>query len=204
MTRPIASDTAEEIYAGLTPWIEADESTNWQLLRFVTVLAEHLGLINSLVRDTDEGPGWSVVMDADRAPSEYFSWLAQFIGVTPNLNLSPEDQRQQLKESSGFRRGTPASMIAAAQPFLSGAKTVTISERDTSAYHLTVRTFTSETTDSSAVLEALLSQKPAGLVLNYVIQDGLTYDEISASGKTYDQLTAEFPTSNDMKSAQSI
>jgi len=88
--------------------------------------------------------------------------------------------------------------------YLTGNRSVTLFERDTSAYHLTVRTFDAETPYPDRVLAALLSQKPAGLVMDYAVSDGLTYDEIAASGRTYDELTGFFPTSDQMKNAQVI
>lgn len=205
MSKPVVSTTTQEAYDRLgSAWIDPDESVDWHLLKFVQALTLNLTVINDLVRDTDEGPGWSIILDADRADPKYFPWMGQFNGTTVDLGLSEDDQRQQLKEVAGFRRGTIASMIAAAQPYLTGTKTVTITERDTSAYHFSVSTFTAETPDSSKVLAALLSQKPAGLVMDYTVAAGLTYGDLKASGKTYGELDAEFATSLDMKQAITV
>lgn len=38
--------------------------------------------IDSYVRDTDDGPGWSVLLDADAAPVKGLPWLAQLVGVS--------------------------------------------------------------------------------------------------------------------------
>lgn len=205
MAKPVVSETTQEAYDRLgSAWTNPDESVDWHLLKFIQAVTLNLTVINDLVRDTDEGPGWSIVLDADRVAAKYFPWLSQFNGTTVDLGLSEDDQRQQLKEVAGFRRGTIASMIAAAQPYLTGTKTVTITERDTSAYHFSVRTFTAETPDSAKVLTALLSQKPAGLVMDFSVTSGLTYGDLKATGKTYHELTVEFPTSGDMKRAQTV
>lgn len=203
MTRPVVSPTAEEAYAGLVPWNTADENV-WDLLKYVQSITLGLDEINQIVRDTDERPGWSIIMDVDNAPAKYLPWLAQFVGVVVDYGLSEADQRQQIKDTQGFRRGTPASMRAAAQLYLTGSKSVIIDERDTSPYHLRVRTFDSETPDPARVEAALLSEKPAGLVMEYLVTNGLTYDEIAATGKTYNELHDEFATSDQMKYAETI
>lgn len=200
----MVTSTAEELFEALVPWNQVDEVNDWHLLKFCEAITADLHAINTIVRDTEERSGWSLVMDADNTPIEYLPWLAQFAGVRVNAELSEADQRRQVKEVEGFKRGTVASLIAAAQPYLTGTKSVIVNERDTSAYHFTVRTFTAETPDGSKVLAALQAQKPAGLVMDYEIADGLTWDEIAASGKTYNELTADFPTSDALKFAQSI
>ncbi len=186
------------------PWNDADEATGWQLLRFVAGLTLDLAKIDDLIRDGDDRPGWSNAVDVDSAPAAYLPWIGQMAGVTVDESLSADDQRDQVKQVAGFRRGTVASLVAAAQPYLTGSKAVVVEERDTSAYHFTVATFASETLDAVAVEKALRAEKPAGLVMSYVVRTGLTYDQLAASGKTYDELTAEFPTSDDMKYAQSV
>lgn len=204
MVRPVVTATAEEAYEGLGPWTELEEAMDWHLLKFVDAVTRNLDVLNTLVRDTDERMGWSLLLDADNAPVEYLPHMGQFVGVPVELGLSEADQRRQVKETKGFRRGRPDSMRAAAQLYLTGTKTVIIDERDTSPYHLTVRTFTAETPDAAKVEAALLSEKPAGLVMDYVLSDGLTWDEIAASSLTYDELTELFPTSDAMKHALSI
>lgn len=37
--------------------------------------------VDELVRDTDEGPGWGVILDVDMAPAKGLRWLAQLAGV---------------------------------------------------------------------------------------------------------------------------
>lgn len=203
MTRPAVSETAERAFDALVPWNAADERTDWTLLRWMSAMTSKRAEIDDLVRDR-EYPGWSSLLDVDRVPAKGLPYLAQFLGVDVTPALSESDQRQQLRDVPGFKRGTPAAMTGAARPFLTGTKTVTLVERDTSAYHLTVRTFTAETPDPDLVEAALLSQKPAGLVLDYEVVDGLTWGEIKASGKTYGELTAEFPTSGLLKRAQTV
>jgi hypothetical protein len=201
MTRPVVATVVEETYSALGPLTAKDEDNDWALLNFVAALTLALEEIDELVRDSDDGPGWSSLLDIDRAPSEALPWLGQLVGVTVGASLSEEDQRQQIKEAQGFQRGTPAAMVGAAKPYLTGSKTVVFDERDTSAYHLTVYTFTAETPNSSLVQAALLRQKPAGLVMVHSVITGATYDQLSATGNTYNQLRTAYPTYDRMKAA---
>ena len=123
--------------------------------------------------DTDDGkPGYSLLVDADRVPDEAIPWLAQFVGVPIVTGMDPSDQRASLKGLGSWKRGTVTALEAAAAPYLTGAKTLIVKERDSSAYHFEVITLDSETPDSAVVLAALLTQKPAGLVMNYIVYAG--------------------------------
>jgi hypothetical protein len=85
-------------------------------------------------------------------------------------------------------------MVAAAQPHLTDSKTVMLFERDTSAYHLSVRTLTDETPDEDKVLRALMSQKPAGIVLDYDTVSGQTYLQLRTDYATYTLVEADYET----------
>jgi hypothetical protein len=204
MTQPEVSNTTQVAYDSLMPWNSADEVTGWHLLKFIAAVTADLSAMDDLVRDTDDNPGWSIVLDADNAPVEYLPWIGQFIGADVDLNLSEADQREQVKHVAGFRRGTLASMIAAARPYLTGTKKIVGAERSGNAYNLLLRTFASETTDPTKVYNALLSQKPAGITLDYGVITGIGYATITVTAKTYDELRAEFPTYDDMTHATSV
>jgi hypothetical protein len=201
MTRPDVSETAEEAYQGLGPYTIGDEDQDWTLLRFIAGVTTQLEAINALVRDREQ-VGWSSIMDVNYADVAVLPWLGQFVGVTVDTTLSEANQRAQIQQVAGFRRGTVASIKAAAQQFLTGRRTVIVNERDTSAYHFNVQTYTSETPDPATVLAALMAEKPAGLVMTYTVTEGVTYDQLAATGLTYDQLGDAYLTYNDMKFAQ--
>jgi hypothetical protein len=199
--RPDVVPLAEEIYAGLGPLTADDQSHGWPLLRFVNAIAQAPQWTEDLVRDTDAGPGWSSVLDVDRAPAEALAWLGQFAGVDVEPNIDPDSQRLRIKETAGFRRGTRAAIEGAARQFLIGNRTVQVLERDTSAYHLKVITFETETPFPDRTAAALQAQKPAGLVLQYELSSGATYAELKATGDTYDELGDTYPTYTQMKLA---
>jgi hypothetical protein len=201
MTRPVVATVAEEAYSALGPLTAKDEDNDWALLNFVAALTLALEEIDDLVRDSDDGPGWSSVVDIDRAPTDALAWLGQLVGVSPDASLDDTAQRERIRDVSGFRRGSRAAMEAAARRYLTGTRTVNIRERDSSAYHLTVTTYAGETPDEDKTEAAIRAQKPAGLVLVYVVSSGASYGTLEATGMTYRQLRATYPTYEHMKLA---
>jgi hypothetical protein len=157
---------ANDIYDQLGAWRAAD--TSGDLSKLVTALAAMFDQIEEYARDQGERPGWAVIMDVDLCPVEALGFLAQFVGVSLRDGLTTAQQREWIRSTSGFRRGTPASMVGAAQQYMTGTKTVRMVERARGdAYHLAVITDPAETPDPAAVQRALISQKPAGIVLEY-------------------------------------
>lgn len=177
MPRPVVSDVTERLFGSLGPWARADgEDTGWALLNLCEGFIGQMQPILAIVEDDDAGnPGWSAVMDADRAPADWLPWLAQFVGVRLIAGLTEEAMRLRIKSTDGFKRGTPDAIRAAARQFLIGpdgtpdTATVDLIERHGSAYRITVTVHESEVppgTDISQVYAAVLEQKPAGIILN--------------------------------------
>lgn len=77
----MVGDDAEEFCARPSVYATAVESLGWPLLRFIASIADALQWTDSLVRDSDDGVGWSAVMDLDRIPDEGLPWIAQLVGV---------------------------------------------------------------------------------------------------------------------------
>lgn len=145
--------------------------------------------------------GWSILLDLNRIPDKGLDWIAQFIGVHFPPGLTPAQKKVRIQNTDGWKRGTTASIAAAPLPYLTGTQTVIIRERDPAAspsqpaYGLTVITRTSETPDSAAVLKALMEQKPAGIILNYVVLAGQDYTILyNAGGTTYANVFANYLT----------
>jgi len=200
---------AERLYAMLSPLAAADEDTGWSLLTYVNALGVMYQLIEDWVRDSEDGPGWSLLLDVNRCPPEALPWLAQFIGVRLVSGQTDAQDRQRILSTDGFQRGTRAAMIGAAQATLTGAKTVLFRERSGNpaqspeyAYILDVSTYTSQTPNPTLTLNALLGQKPAGIILNYTTTPGQTWQQLKDSGQTWAQVKAAYPTWNDVRNAQ--
>lgn len=177
MARPVVSETAEALYDALGPWARADgENTQWALLHFCEATAgKMLQPLNDIVMDGDDGePGWSIIMDADRAPINWLPWLGQLVGVRMIPGLTEDAMRLRVKSTGGFQRGTPGAIRAAARQFLIGpdgtpdSATVDLIERHGSAYRLVVSVLEAELAPGATadtIHAAILEQKPAGLVL---------------------------------------
>lgn len=201
MARPTPTTAfQEELYDSLGPWTAEDESQGWPLLKYCGALAAMFNQIETYARDAADAPGWSNIVDPDRAPGDAeLEYIGNFVGVDLPAGLSTDAKRALIKGVSSFKRGTLNAMIAAAQSKLTGTKTVLLRERDGGAYNLTVVTYTSETPDAAAVLAAIKSQKPAGIILTYTTSTGATYIVIRASYATYTAQRAAFTTYNGLR-----
>lgn len=176
MPEPTVGTLAEEVYeAPLSPYTHEDAALDWPLKTYVGAILDRAQEVADLARESDDGPGWSAIVDPDRAPLAWLPWLAQLVGVALPPPGSPEysqldeaGMRLRIKETDGQKRGTIAALRAAAQQHLTGTKTVTITERvGGNAYQIAVETLVAETPDEDIVEATLLEQKAAGLVLTY-------------------------------------
>jgi hypothetical protein len=195
LPRPVVSQEAEDLYAALGPWSKADtDNAFWYLLDLCEAVAGRLTPIEAVIRDdpnTDD-PGWSIVMDVDRAPPEWLGWLAQFGGVRLDPALDDAAQRARIKSTDGFKRGTPSAIVAAAQQYLTGTKSVFLSERSGSAYRFTISTLIAETPNLADVIAALIKQKPAGLVMSVMSITGADYDSVAGTHTDYNDVRTTF------------
>lgn len=180
------SRVAEEIYGALGPYTEVDADNGLAMRWFVSALCKMFEDVDELVRDSLLGEqGWSEMFDPTRVPPEGMAWLGQLLGVRIPPSADEAIARAMLVTPAGIHRGTRPAMEGAIAPLLIGNKTVYFFERDTSAYHIAIRTRTTETPDPAAVLAALIANKPAGLVLDYATFAGVLYLETSGAFATY-------------------
>lgn len=203
MARPTPTTPfQEELYTSLGPLADQDESQGWALLKYCGALASMFDQIETYVRDDpdDGAPGWTNVVDPDRAPGDAeLAYIGNFVGVDLPTGLTTDQKRALIKGVSSFKRGTLNALVAAAQSKLIGDKTVLLRERDGGAYNLTVITYNSETPDTAAVLAALKSQKPAGIILTYTTTDGVTYFVLRTTYTDYTAVRSAFTTYNGLR-----
>lgn len=193
MSAPVLETFASRLYASLAPLAGEDDANAWALAKFCAALGVMFQPIEDVSSDTAEGPGWSAVVDVDRAPDSWLPWLAQFVGVTVVPGSTPAEQRVRIKGTDGFSRGTPDALRAALAPTLTGSKTVYFRERDAGdAYRLEVVTVASQTPDAAASEAALRAQKPGGIVLAFRTTTGQDYEEIATQG-TYADVRDLYP-----------
>jgi hypothetical protein len=93
--------------------------------------------------------------------------------------------RDTIVDTANWKRGRFAAMVGALMPYLTGSQTIMFRERYNPsdptvdhAYWLTVRTYDSETPDPAAAEAALLSAKPAGIVLDYESLSGQDWQTV--------------------------
>ena len=192
---------AARLYAMLEPWAGEDEENGWALLTYCNALGTMFQPLEDLERDTPEGPGWSALLDLDRCPDFALPWLAQFVGVRPPPGSTPAEQRAMIDQHLGWERGTPASIVNATKATLTGTQTVVMRERyGGDPYVLQVRTVTAETPDATATKNAILTQKPGGIVLDYAAIAGQDYTTLKTRG-TYATVKSTYPDYNAVKTA---
>jgi hypothetical protein len=193
LPRPEVSQAAELLYGRLWPQTIEDEANEWHLLHFCEALAGTLfEQVRSLVSDREDMQGWSVVFNVDECPPEALPYLAQFVGVHFEASLTVAQQREKIKERPAFARGTPGAILAAAKQRLTGTKYVFMEERfEGHAYRLLIRTFSTHTPEPAATLNDILSQKPAGILLDYAAVAMKIYEAVRKEYKTYTALKAK-------------
>ncbi len=193
----------DRLYTALAPLAQGDPAGDLQALcDGVGVMFEEVA---QLVEPGPNGePGWSLLLDVGRCPAAALPWLGQFVGVTVDPALDEASQRQQIRDEQGMARGTPAAIVAAAQRYLTGTRSVILIERDASvcpsvpAYGLKVLTRTVETADTAVVLAALIAAKPAGIILDYSTVDGQTWQDVIDNYATWGDAISTYSTWQDV------
>lgn len=146
MAKPTdAGGFAEAIYEQVDPLTFAEAQLDYPLLKFLGALGQAFQQMDTLAFPGDGTPPWSALVDIDRIPDEGLPYLGQMIGVAVDTGLTFDQQRQQIRDHTSWQRGTPAALTKAIQMFLTGSKTVVITERDTSPYHFGITTYSDET-----------------------------------------------------------
>jgi hypothetical protein len=152
MAQPVAEPFAQRLYDALAPAAYEDERLGWHMLYYLSALAAPYEEIESLARDTDDYPGWSEIVDVNRAKAKFLPWLGQMAGTTVPPQAEGESDatyearvRPLILGTAAWKRGTPAALRAAAQQYLTGTKTVYFYERNGGAYKLAINTRKLET-----------------------------------------------------------
>jgi hypothetical protein len=176
------NSVADDLYDAVAPIAVHDQGATRALCEAFATL---LQIVVDLSSDTADGPGWSIIMDVDRAPLYALPWLAQLVGVRLPTGLDEQQQRDRIRSTDGFRRGTPAALIGAAQQHLIGDKRVVLRERYPTVGAMLVITYLVETPDDDAVLAAMLEQKAAGLILTYEVRIGQSWQDVKDNNATW-------------------
>lgn len=156
---------ADDVYALLEPVAKWDEAQGWPLLAFVSALSEPFRQVEELVRARPGRDPWQQAFDIYTCPDWWVPWLGQWVGVEANSPLGADAQRQQVIAEGGFKRGRPATIIAAVQATLTGTQKVRLLERSLDAWTVSLFTDPAETPNPALTNKAAQDAKPAGLIL---------------------------------------
>lgn len=201
MAAPAVRRTAAFLYEELGVTQPRDEALGWPFLVLLHGVATAMGQLPDVVRDDDNGPGWSALLDPDRCPAWALPWLAQFAGVELTPGADEAQQRAEITHPPAFVRGTVQAIKDAATFALTGGKHVTLFERDGDEWHLIAVTYDAETPDADAVSAAMERQTPPWLVFTHRVDPGWAIGQMEAAytGQTIADLEADFPTIGDLE-----
>lgn len=197
MSRPTdTGSVSETIYADLERFQYDELRYDYALLKYLGALGLMFQPVDDLARDTDEGPGWSHIVDLNRVPDEGVRWLGQFVGARPPSDATIAYMRQYVAAKPEWQRGSVGAMIQSIQRYLTGDKSVILRERDSSPYHFTVYTYATETPGGSStdINNAIVAQKPAGLQYSYSVVSGWTYETLMAQNADYQSVFTKYTT----------
>jgi hypothetical protein len=214
-TPPTLESFAQQLYDSMESmqWAEADLSVGFALAYFCGSIGTMFQILENYGRDeTDENgkdaPGWSQLVDIERTPDEALPWFGQFTGARFPPGLTADQQRAYIVNAPQWRRGTLRSFQDVASIYLTGNQTLIIKERYDPANptvdspgHLTIYTYAPETPNPTAVQNALMSVKPAGIILHYQSLTGQLYSTVKANYATYTAVKTKYATYDDMRQA---
>lgn len=160
----------------------------------VDALTKPLADTDALVQPTARG--WTPVFDLNLTP--YPASLGQLGGTIVPAGLPLAQQRTLIRDAPSWRRGTVGAMTAAVEVLLTGFQRVDLLERTTSPWQFTVRVYAAQLAagvDAVALLAAVNTQKPVGLIPTVEILPGASYTHMTAQhGPTYADFATAFPT----------
>ena len=127
-------------------------------------------------------PGYSILFDPTRCPAADLPYLGQYVGVQIPTGTDTATARSLVIAEAGFKRGSVASIIAAAQRNLTGTQSVRIIERQRvdetpDPYWFVVVVRPGEVISVPALVAAVNSVKPGGLLWALVESNGYTWGQ---------------------------
>ncbi len=199
MPLPEVSDLAEAFWRDLGYHAEDDEAQGYPLLIFCSALTLPLEPIYEIVRERDDSPPWAILWDVDECPAWALPYLSMFPGVVLQPGMTEEQQRNEIREPTGWRRGQTQAIKIAGQRTLTGTKRVIIRPRTPGPGEHYVRTLASETPDEERTRRELRAALPPWEVLDYEAISGVDWEDIEASYADWDTVAATFTDWDDLE-----
>lgn len=189
-TPATVSQTTLDWWNQMGPWRDADLASGlagngYPLLTFIDSIGSQYAITEAYTRDDPTHIGWSQLLDVNVCPPFALPWLAQFAGVVLPVGATTSQMRALIVGQANSKRGTVASLIAVLQQFLTGTQLVTVYERNPDPYSFIIVCQGSQISGgaggatAAAALAALIAAKPAGLIMSFVVQSGLTWGEMA-------------------------
>jgi hypothetical protein len=209
---PTLTTTGQEIYDALAPLMQSDQpgisdADNGYVGAILSgAYATMVDPVSDIVRDQADGtPGYAILFSPDALVSigrpEWLPWLAQFVGDSQAVLSAADVATKQaiIKTPLNFTRGRPSTMVAAAQNTLTGAKTVVLNQfLGGSSNAIEITTFTDQTPDPTATINAVMAVMPAWIVPTFSVVAGGTYAALAASHSSYSLMEAAHTTYADI------
>jgi phage tail P2-like protein len=179
VTTPALLPAAARLYARWEPFQDVDAEQGYPLAYLAEAMCVANEIADILARDSDTHEAWHIIFDPNACPAYVLPWLALAIGV----RLLPSDTeavaRARIAAAAGWRRGTRQAIVEEAQPTLTGTKTVRVTK--VGAWEIAVLVRTSETPDAAATELAVRRQKPAAVILDFIVSDDVIWAEAGAA-----------------------
>jgi hypothetical protein len=185
------------VQASLEPW--NDEAGAWQAMTaaLAAMFEQAFGVVadqGSPDQPATYTAGWSNLLNPTTCPTAYLPYLSLYNGTNVAPGTDDADARSIIKAESGFSRGTPASIVAAAQRNLSGTQSCILLERTPDPYQITLVMRPEQVINQTALQNAVLATKPAGILCNFVYSDGWIINQMEGAYATITLLEAAFAT----------
>lgn len=201
---PIAPEDGTELWEQLYEamgWFR-EQDTSGDLRKACEAWCAPLQRIYDVVRERDGQSGWAILFDPDECPAVYLPYLAQYVGAVLTPGMSVEQQRLEIKEPTGWKRGQVASIELIAKRESSVADPwVRVRPRFPGPGEIYIRRLAGETPNPDRVETELLENGiPAWELLDFAVIEGVTVADVAASTEwtTVADLAAAFATVDDL------
>jgi hypothetical protein len=194
---PFQTEVGQDLYDAIEPLTWADAGLGFPLAIYLDCCALILEETAQLVRASDDDDdGWSAFADPTRCPTDYLFTLAQWAGIRYPSRMSESDLRTMIgPHAPGLWRGTKGAILAAVQRYLIPGGQLYFEERaDGDPYKLRIFTYEYDTLSETGIRAELRNVVPAGLIVDFEVRVGQSYDMVKDSGRTYDEVLAKYGT----------
>jgi hypothetical protein len=196
------SELWEQLYEAMGWYASRDAEFGYPLRLVCEIWCAPLQRIYDIVRERDDQAGWAIALDPDEAPVEYLAFLSQWVGAVLTPGMSVEQQRLEIREPTGWRRGqVPSIELIAKRESSAPDPWVRVRPRFPGPGEIYIRRLVSETPNPTRVETELLDHGiPAWELLDFDVIEGVTVADVAASTnwETVADLAAAFTTVQDL------